>query len=102
MSKVYNSAVVIIPPQEQWGQIQEIREKYDRQINRWMPHITLLYPFHPENEYNLFEHDFSTICKSIEPFDIHLKQINYFTHGKYFSVRSTKRRNKPRSQFRPR
>ncbi|MFW9827668.1 MAG: 2'-5' RNA ligase family protein [Candidatus Thorarchaeota archaeon] len=82
MSKVYFSAVVIIPPEDKWKAIQEIRKKYDRQINRWMPHITLLYPFKPENEYHLFEQDFSTICRSIEPFDIRLNQINYFTHGK--------------------
>ena len=45
MSKFYNSAVVIIPPQEKWESIQEIRETYDRGFNRWMPHITLIYPF---------------------------------------------------------
>jgi hypothetical protein len=42
MSKVFTSAVVIIPPEELWIPIQKIRKKYDRQINRWMPHITLL------------------------------------------------------------
>ena len=40
MSKVYSSAVVIIPPKEIWESIQEIRKVYDRNINRWMPHIT--------------------------------------------------------------
>lgn len=82
MTKVYTSAVVIIPPQESWAPIQEIRKKYDRQINRWMPHITLLYPFRPKNEYPTLEKGFSNECKSIEPFEIHLKQFNYFSHGK--------------------
>ncbi len=82
MSKVYTSAVVIIPPEEKWAPIQEIREKYDRQINRWMPHITLLYPFRPEDEYPTLEKDFSNKCKSIKPFEIHLEQFNYFNHGK--------------------
>lgn len=82
MSKVYTSAVVIIPPEKKWPAIQEIREKYDRQINRWMPHITLLYPFRPENEYSILEKGFSDECRSIESFEIHLKEFKYFNHGK--------------------
>ena len=82
MSKVYNSAVVIIPPEEKWAPIQEIRKKYDRQINRWMPHITIIYPFRPEAEYLKVERDFSNICKYIAPFEIHLEQLNYFPHGR--------------------
>lgn len=81
MIKVYTSAVVIIPPEENWPPIQEIRKKYDRHINRWMPHITLLYPFRPEDDYQTLEKEFSDECKSIGPFEIHLKQFNYFNHG---------------------
>ncbi|GAH05617.1 unnamed protein product, partial [marine sediment metagenome] len=50
MSKVYSSAVVIIPPREKWASIQEIRKIYDRNLTRWMPHITLLYPFRSRNQ----------------------------------------------------
>ncbi|MFX1329381.1 MAG: 2'-5' RNA ligase family protein [Promethearchaeota archaeon] len=82
MSKVYTSAVVIIPPQDKWDPIQEIRKLYDRQINRWMPHITLLYPFRPENEYSTLVKEFSEKCKIIRPFEIQLNQFNYFNHGK--------------------
>ena len=82
MSKVYTSAVVIIPPQEKWSTIQEIRKKYDRQINRWMPHITLLYPFRSSDEYHAIEKKFITICKNIESFEITLKNFHYFNHGK--------------------
>ena len=82
MSKVSTSAVVVIPPQQNWAPIQEIRQKYDHQINRWMPHITLIYPFRPEEEYLSLEKKFSEVCKSIEPFKIHLKNFNYFNHGR--------------------
>jgi len=81
MSKVYTSAVVIIPPQKYWAPIQEIRKKYDRNIHRWMPHITLLYPFRPENDYITLEKNFSEICKSINPFVINLQDFHYFNHG---------------------
>ena len=82
MHKLYTSAVVIIPPEEIWPPIQGIRTKYDRQISRWMPHITLLYPFRPENEYITLEKEFTEKCKSIEPFQISLKDFHYFNHGK--------------------
>jgi len=82
MSKVYTSAVVIIHPQDKWDSIQEIRKLYDRQINRWMPHITLLYPFRPENEYSMLVKEFSEKCKTIKPFEIELNRFNYFNHGK--------------------
>ncbi|MFX0105267.1 MAG: 2'-5' RNA ligase family protein [Candidatus Hodarchaeota archaeon] len=81
MIKVYTSAVVIIPPEEEWAPIQEIRKIHDRKINRWMPHITLLYPFRPEEDYQTLEKVFSDECKSIDPFKIHLKQFKYFNHG---------------------
>ncbi len=81
MSKIYTSAVVIIPPQEKWASIQEIRKIYDRNLHRWMPHITLLYPFRPKNEYPILEKDFSEIGKSISPFEIILRDFHYFNHG---------------------
>ncbi|MFX1496781.1 MAG: 2'-5' RNA ligase family protein [Promethearchaeota archaeon] len=81
MYKVYTSAVVIIPPKEIWGPIQEIRKRYDHQINRWMPHITLIYPFRPESEFDNLETEFKAVCMQIHPFKIILKLFNHFTHG---------------------
>ncbi|MHA2039288.1 MAG: 2'-5' RNA ligase family protein [Promethearchaeota archaeon] len=81
MSKVYSSAVVIIPPKEIWESIQEIRRLYDRNIDRWMPHITMLYPFRPKNQYDDMEKLFSEKCKGIEPFKVSLKIFSFFPHG---------------------
>ncbi|MFX0082448.1 MAG: 2'-5' RNA ligase family protein [Candidatus Hodarchaeota archaeon] len=81
MSKVYNSAVVIIPPEENWAPIQKIRKNYDRNLHRWMPHITLLYPFRPITEYPALEKSFSKICKNFEPFELFLRNFKYFSHG---------------------
>lgn len=41
----HQSAIVLVPPPEVWAPIQAIRRVHDRQFRRWMPHITLLYPF---------------------------------------------------------
>ncbi len=45
LRKTHFTAVVLIPPEEAWGPIQKIRRLYDPNVRRWMPHITLLYPF---------------------------------------------------------
>jgi len=78
---VYTSAVVIIPPKVHWGSIQTIRKIYDRQFYRWMPHITLLYPFRPKNQFYEFGQKFSDTCDQIKPFEITLNRIEYFFHG---------------------
>ena len=44
-NKTHTTAVVLIPPEEVWEPIQALRRAHDRNFDRWMPHITLLYPF---------------------------------------------------------
>ena len=82
MKKVYTSALVIIPPKELWSPIQEIRMKYDRHIESWMPHITLLYPFIFEAELDLVIEDILNVCEKISPFKVTLKEFEVFHHGK--------------------
>jgi 2'-5' RNA ligase len=82
MSKVFTSAVVIIPPDTEWSSIQEIREKYDRNFHRWMPHITLIYPFRPEEKFNEIEALFREVCRNLSSFNIKLKGFKYFHHKK--------------------
>jgi 2'-5' RNA ligase len=87
MKKVYTSAVVIIPPIELWSSIQAIRAKYDCQINRWMPHITLLYPFIPEEELDMIKEAFVPVCHNCATFEVVLKEFDYFHHGKeYYTI----------------
>ena len=49
---VHTSAVVIIPPEPLWGQIDDIRKQFDRSYGRWMPHINLIYGFLPESYFS--------------------------------------------------
>ena len=44
-NKTHTTAVVLIPPESVQPPIQAIRSVHDRNFLRWMPHITLLYPF---------------------------------------------------------
>ena len=50
-SKTHKTAIVLTPPDDVWGPIQQIRKVHDRKIRRWMPHITMIYPFCPEAEF---------------------------------------------------
>eukprot|EP00759_Apiculatamorpha_spiralis_P058988 PhF_6_TR955/c3_g1_i1/m.1787 len=39
------AAIVILPPQQYWEQIDQMRKLQDTSYPRWMPHIPLLHPF---------------------------------------------------------
>ncbi|KAK2140156.1 hypothetical protein LSH36_1460g00032 [Paralvinella palmiformis] len=72
--KSYKSAVVIIPPESVWQQIQDIRHVHDKAYDRWIPHINLVYPFLPDvNAGDAFLEASSTIEKAlsdIRPFRV--------------------------------
>ncbi len=72
--------MVLIPPAEVWPPIQTIRRLRDRQFQRWMPHVTLLYPFAPR--YELDEHlpALSAACAFLAPFEATLGAFHSFRH----------------------
>lgn len=41
MQKSYEAAVIIMPPEDQWEQIQKIRKAHDKAFVRWMPHVSI-------------------------------------------------------------
>ncbi|MDE0088363.1 MAG: 2'-5' RNA ligase family protein [Candidatus Poribacteria bacterium] len=80
--KRYTTAVVLIPPETIQPPIQAIRRVYDRNFERWMPHITLLYPFAPQQD---FQDIIPALAKSAEetnPFSLALASFNAFKHRK--------------------
>ncbi|MBN2010217.1 2'-5' RNA ligase family protein [candidate division KSB1 bacterium] len=78
--KSNTAAVVLIPPQTLWPTIQAIRSQYDRHVNRWMPHITMLYPFRPHSLFNNIAPELSESCKHIQPFELRLSYVRYSQH----------------------
>ena len=78
--KTYTTAAVIIPPTSLWPPIQAIRQEYDRHVKRWMPHITLIYPFRPREELATVAEQFSLRCQNIEPFRVKLVAFSFFQH----------------------
>jgi RNA 2',3'-cyclic 3'-phosphodiesterase len=72
--KTYHTAVVAMPPPEVWEPLQAIRRQHDRNVHRWMPHITLLYPFMPR------EH-FGEVGRQSAALQVTLTTFRAFTHA---------------------
>ena len=78
---VVRSAVVVVPPERCHGPIQELRGQHDRRrLERWMPHITLLYPFTPERHFQEAALILEDAVRDLEPFEITLGELGTFSH----------------------
>jgi 2'-5' RNA ligase len=62
--------------------IQTIRRQHDRQIDRWPPHINLLYPFAPSEQFEACSAVLSAALAEVPAFDLTFDRISYFKHGK--------------------
>lgn len=79
--KTHTTAVCLIPPKPVWEPIQRVRRRYDRQFNRWMPHINLLYPFVLPAEFNVARRILASVCGRHVQFRITLREFRSFSHG---------------------
>ncbi len=84
--KTHKTAVVIIPPAAAWAPIQAIRREHDRHFRRWMPHITLLYPFRPKDHFPALQPLFRQALRAVRPFTVQLSEFRYFTHGRHSTL----------------
>ncbi|MFQ5601510.1 MAG: 2'-5' RNA ligase family protein [Candidatus Krumholzibacteriia bacterium] len=82
-AKTHRTAVVVIPPRTCWEPIQSIRRQYDRQVRRWMPHVTLVYPFRPRQQFATIARPLRAACARIEPFEVRLARFRHFEHGRH-------------------
>lgn len=72
-----------MPSKDIWPQIQEIREKYDKSYDRWMPHINLMFPFiHPDYFEDVYQ-KLSERLKTVEEFEIEFNELSYFPNNGY-------------------
>ncbi len=79
---VYQSAVVIIPPDHVLPAIQAIRERYDTRFYRWMPHINLIYGFIPESHFTDAVGIITPALVQLQPFTVSLVGFDTFKHSK--------------------
>jgi 2'-5' RNA ligase len=76
----YKTALVIIPPETVWPPIQAVRTEHDRKIARWMPHITLIYPFLPAEEFDRAAERLGPTCAGLRPLEVRLAAFDTFRH----------------------
>ena len=81
-SKTHTTAVVLIPPESAQPPIQSIRRIHDRNYKRWMPHITLLYPFAEHSEFTDVTPALAKAAQQITPFSVKLARFDAFKHRK--------------------
>ena len=79
MTKEYETALLIIPPQKVQAFAYPLRELYDREwFTRVPAHITLLYPFVPPDQIDSAVKRLTPICSAFPPFDLVLDRYGRF------------------------
>ncbi|MDW8223411.1 MAG: 2'-5' RNA ligase family protein [Gemmatales bacterium] len=79
--KTHRSALVIIPPESIWPPIQALRQRYDRQYQRWMPHINVLYPFVAEEHFPQAAEVVGQALHRVPRFVLRLERFRWFVHS---------------------
>ncbi len=81
--KTHRASVAIVPPPSSWEPIEVIRRRHDPKIERWCPHVNLLYPFHDD----VPEGRLAEVCAKVEPFQVELGKPSSFGHrGGRFTI----------------
>ena len=79
ITKEYETALLIVPPQNVQAFAYPLRELYDSEwFNRVPAHITLLYPFVPPDRIDAAVTRLTPICSVFPPFDIVLDRYGRF------------------------
>ncbi|RKU22183.1 hypothetical protein C6503_04240 [Candidatus Poribacteria bacterium] len=79
-NKTHTTAVVLIPPEAVQPPIQAIRQIHDRNFRRWMPHITLLYPFAERRDFAEVTPALTKAAQQVSPFSFELARFDAFQH----------------------
>jgi 2'-5' RNA ligase len=86
VAKTLKTAIVIVPPRAVWPPIQAVRQQHDRHFRRWMPHVTLIYPFRPREAFAELAGPLAQACRDIVPFEIELAEFKFFRHRSSYTL----------------
>lgn len=78
--KKNETGLVVIPPSEVRNEINMWRRVFRAYDNTLTPHITILYPFIPENVWNESRCAIKDQLRDIKPFEIKLRELGTFVH----------------------
>jgi 2'-5' RNA ligase len=80
LEKTHTTALALVPPENIWEPIQEIRRRQDRQVRRWMPHLNLLYPFYARSRFDEVAEPLAAAVRDFASFEVRLSTFRYFRH----------------------
>jgi len=83
---VHTSAIVILPPENLWPRIDDVRKKFDPSFGRWMPHINLIYGFLPQQQFDFAALAAEKVMRRHGPFEIVFDELTIFEHGRSASL----------------
>lgn len=76
------TALVIVIPDQFHDKINEVRSKSDRAYPRWMPHLTLLFPFVEVEQFPEIYEKLQNKLKNFGGFQLNFNKIDYFKQGR--------------------
>jgi len=82
----YTTATVVIPPEDAWAAIQAIRQKHDNKFRRWMPHITLIYPFRSVDDFPMLHGPLAAAVARLPLFEVTLAEFKTFRHRRGYTI----------------
>lgn len=75
----FTTALVIIIPEEFHDMINTLRSQYDHAYPRWMPHMTLYYPFISIEHFPEIAERLQTALRGFGNISINLNKISFFS-----------------------
>ena len=89
-SETSTGLFIVVPPHaDGYTQIQQLREEYDANYSKWMPHLSIRYGKNgwiPESEFGVWTESNKNVIERINSFDIVLDYVDYFFHENSWTI----------------